>query len=380
MGRVLLGVDDTGRRVALKVVHSELAADPGFRERFRREVAMAASAPAWFTAPVLDADPDAQRPWLATAFVDGPSLQSYVTARGPLEEPGVAALAVRMADGLAALHSAGLVHRDLKPSNVLLADDGPRLIDFGISRAADTTALTQTGHVMGTAEYMSPEQAGGERDIGPAGDMFSLGSLLVFAATGRSPFASDSAAGSLYRITYSEPDLGALSGRVREAVHACLTKEPAGRPTAAQVRGLLRAAEAPADATVALPAPPPSPSPDGVSSTLVDVPAVVPAPLDAVPTGAGRPAGTAPAGTYPAFAAPPPPPARRRWLVPVAVAVAVLLLAGVGLAVFMPDRAAATPPRRPPPRGPARPPARRREPRSPTRRPMVISAPTGPAS
>ncbi|MBN9102030.1 MULTISPECIES: serine/threonine-protein kinase [unclassified Pseudonocardia] len=327
MGRVLLGVDDAGQRVALKLVHRELAADPGFRERFRREVQMAASAPAWFTAPVLDADPDAERPWLATAFVDGPSLQSYVTTQGPLGEQGLAALAERMADGLAALHAAGLVHRDLKPSNVLLADDGPRLIDFGISRAADTTSLTQTGHVMGTPEYMSPEQAGGERDIGPASDMFSFGSLLVFAATGRSPFAADSAAAALYRITYSEPDLGPLTGRVREVVHACLTKDPAGRPTASQVRGLLRAAGAAA----------PSPS-----STLVDVPAVVPAPpapvpLDAVPTGAGWPAGMPPAGMYPAYdaAPPPPPPARRPWLVPVAVAVAVLLLAGIGLGAFL---------------------------------------------
>ncbi len=346
MGRVLLGVDDAGRRVALKVVHRELAADPGFRERFRREVQMAASAPAWFTAPVLDADPDAERPWLATAFVEGPSLQSYVTTQGPLGEQGVAALAVRMAEGLAALHAAGLVHRDLKPSNVLLADDGPRLIDFGISRAADTTSLTQTGHVMGTPEYMSPEQAGGERDIGPSSDMFSLGSLLVFAATGRSPFAADSAAAALYRITYSEPDLGPLTGRVREVVHACLTKDAAGRPTASQVLGLLRAAE------VEVPAQPPSPT-----STLVDVPAVVPVPhdpvpLDAVPTGAGWPAEMPPAGMYPAYdAAPPPrtpPPARRPWLVPVAVAVAVLLLAGIGLGAFLLTRPRSTTVAQPP--------------------------------
>lgn len=348
MGRVLLGVDESGRRVALKVVHTELAAEPGFRERFRHEVQMAASAPAWFAAPVLDADPDAESPWLATEFVDGPSLQSYVTTHGPLGEPGVAALAVRMADGLVALHAAGLVHRDLKPSNVLLADDGPRLIDFGISRAADTTALTQTGHVLGTPEYMSPEQAGGERDIGPSSDMFSLGSLLVFAATGHSPFAADSAAAALYRIAYSEPDLGPLTGRVREAVHACLTKDPAGRPTSAQVRGLLRAAdmEVPADPPVALPAlSPPSPS-NGVSPTLVGVPAVDPVPLDVVPTGAGWPSEMPPAGMYPAFdagvPARTPPPARRRWLIPVAVGVAVLLLAGVGLAVLMLTRGGST--------------------------------------
>jgi eukaryotic-like serine/threonine-protein kinase len=337
MGRVLLGVDEDGRRAALKIVHAELAADPGFRERFRREVQMAASAPPWFTAPVLDADPDAERPWLATEFVEGPSLQSYVTGQGPLTEQGVTALAVRMADGLVALHAAGLVHRDLKPSNVLLADDGPRLIDFGISRAADTTSLTQTGHVMGTPEYMSPEQAGGARDIGPASDMFSFGSLVVFAATGRSPFAADSAAGSLYRIVYSEPDLGPLAGRVREAVQACLTKDPAGRPAASQVRGLLRAADAEnqveAEPTEVLPA-----TPSLVKAGMVGPNATLPAGLPAV----GAPQAPPPIGSPPIGSpAPGPPPngrppaaARPRWLVPVAVLVAALLGAGITFGVM----------------------------------------------
>jgi eukaryotic-like serine/threonine-protein kinase len=334
MGRVLLGIDESGRRAALKIVHAELAADPGFRERFRREVQMAAAAPPWFTAPVLDADPDAAQPWLATQFVVGPSLRSYVTDQGQLTEQGVTALAVRMAEGLVALHAAGLVHRDLKPSNVLLADDGPRLIDFGISRAADTTALTQTGHVMGTPEYMSPEQAGGARDIGPASDMFTFGSLLVFAATGRSPFAADSAAGSLYRIVYSEPDLGPLSGRVREAVQACLTKDPAGRPTAAQVRGLLRAADA--ENQVA-------PEPTEVLSTGPLVPATPPTlvgltPDSTLPGGvpvAARP----PPARMPTFPPPPPPPPARAtrppWLIPVAAIVAVVFVASVALGVAL---------------------------------------------
>lgn len=391
MGRVLLGVDDAGRRVALKVVHPELAADPGFRERFRREVQMAASAPAWFTAPVLDADPDAERPWLATAYVEGPSLQTYVAEQGPLGEQGVAALAVRMADGLVALNAAGLVHRDLKPSNVLLADDGPRLIDFGISRAADTTALTQTGHVMGTPEYMSPEQAGGERDIGPASDMFSFGSLLVFAASGRSPFAADSAAASLYRIAYSEPDLGPLTGRVHEAVHACLTKDPAGRPTASQVRGLLQSADDQAGATVVA-GPPPAAA---ASPTLVGAPVQTrPMPLDVVPTGAGWPSEMPPAGMYPSYDEPtvtaPPPPARRRWLVPAAVAVVVLLLGGVGLAVVLLNRSGGTTVAGPAPvpssapDTPARAPARRAipppAPPSSTPRPTAGSAPARPGS
>lgn len=243
MGRVLLGVDDTGRRVALKVVHAEFATDPGFRERFRREVQMAARAPVWFTAPVLDSDPDAERPWLATAYVEGPSLQAYIAEQGPLGAAGALALAIQLADGLVALHGAGLVHRDLKPSNVLLAADGPRLIDFGISRAIDSTTMTQTGQLLGTPAYMSPEQAMGDREIGPPSDMFSFGALMVHAATGRSPFAAETATGALFRIVSAEPDLGALTGRLREVVQACLAKDPAARPSAVQVRGRLRDAE-----------------------------------------------------------------------------------------------------------------------------------------
>lgn len=243
MGRVLLGVDDSGRRVALKVVHAELAADAGFRERFRREVQMAAAAPAWFTAPVIDSDPEAERPWLATAYVEGPSLQAFIAEQGPLGAAGVTALAIRLADGLAALHGVGLVHRDLKPSNVLLADDGPRLIDFGISRAIDSTQLTQTGQLIGTPAYMSPEQAMGDREIGPPSDMFSFGALVAHAASGRSPFAADTATGALLRVLQAEPELGALTGRVREVVQACLAKDPAARPTAVQARGRLREAE-----------------------------------------------------------------------------------------------------------------------------------------
>ncbi len=347
MGRVLLGVDETGRRAAVKVVHADLAADPGFRERFRREVQMAASAPPWFTAPVLDADPDAERPWLATQYIEGPSLQSYVTAQGPLGEHGIIALAVRMADGLAALHAAGLVHRDLKPSHVLLAEDGPRLIDFGISRAADTTSLTRTGHLMGTPEYMSPEQAGGARDIGPASDMFSFGALLVFAATGRSPFAADSPAGSVYRIVHSEPDLGPLSGRVREAVQACLAKDPAGRPAAAQVRGLLRAAEAQnqvaGEPTEVLRG---GPVPAGPAPTLVGMAA---AGQDATTPGGVPPVTSArplPPGGFAPYAPPPlPAPQRTRpgWLIPVAAAVAALLVAGVVIGAVVLSRGSGTP-------------------------------------
>ena len=158
MGRVLLGVDRNGEHAACKIVHPELAADRGFRERFRREVRMAGSAPRWFTAPVLDADPDDDPPWLATEFVEGPSLAARVLSGGPLDPEELTLLARRLATGLAALHRSGLVHRDIKPSNILLSPAGPRLIDFGIARAADQTSLTATGHVLGTPAYMSPEQ------------------------------------------------------------------------------------------------------------------------------------------------------------------------------------------------------------------------------
>ena len=319
IGRVLLGVDETGRRAALRIVHRELAADAGFRERFRREVRMASTAPPWFTAPVLDADPDAELPWLATAFVEGPSLQDYVSGQGPLGEQGTEALAVRMADGLVALHGAGLVHRDLTPSNVLLAQDGPRLIDFGLARAADGTALTRTGHLMGTPEYMSPEQASGAPEVGPAGDMFSFAALVAFAATGRSPFAADSTAGTLYRVVHSEPDPGPLSGPLREAVVRCLAKDPAARPTAEQVRDML----AGAPVTVGSAAVDPAQAPTVMTTTAP--PTVIGAPV--VPH---HPGPAHHPGPTPTAAAHPP---RRRWPTVLAIVLAAVAGAGIALAV-----------------------------------------------
>lgn len=245
MGQVFLAADRAGRKIALKVVHHELATDPGFRERFRREARMAASAPAWFTAPVLGADPGAERPWLATAFVEGPSLQAHVDEHGPLRDDEIAWIAERMAAGLAAMHAGGLVHRDLKPANVLMGPDGPRLIDFGIARAVDATTMTRTGHLLGTPSFMSPEQVAGSRDVGPASDVFALGAVVAFAATGRSPFAADSTAGSLYRVAQAKPDLDGLSGRTRDIVQACLVRDPQSRPTAAALRDTIRDGVAP---------------------------------------------------------------------------------------------------------------------------------------
>src|SRR5215470_7724915 len=181
MGQVFLGRSPGGRLVAVKVIRAELAGDPGFRARFAREVASARMVSGVFTAPVVDADPSAPLPWLVTGYVNGLSLAEAVAGHGALPVASVLALAAGLAEGLGAVHAAGVVHRDLKPSNVLLAADGPRVIDFGISRAVDATHLTSAGMVVGSPGFMSPEQAEGN-PVGPASDVFSLGAVLVFAA------------------------------------------------------------------------------------------------------------------------------------------------------------------------------------------------------
>ncbi|MFE1319447.1 serine/threonine-protein kinase [Kitasatospora phosalacinea] len=237
MGEVFLGRTAGGRTVAVKTVRQEFAADREFRQRFRQEVAAAQRVGGRWTAPVLDADTEGPQPWVATGYVAGPSLTDAVHRFGALPPDTVRALGTGLADALEAVHALGLVHRDVKPSNVLLALDGPRLIDFGISRALDaTSALTRSGYVVGSPGFMSPEQAKG-RPSGPAGDVFGFGAVLAFAATGRAPFGEqDSAAGLLYRIVHEEPELGGLDGDLLGLVRACLDKEPERRPTPAQAR------------------------------------------------------------------------------------------------------------------------------------------------
>ena len=234
MGQVFLGRSAGGRPVAVKVVRAHLATDPEFRERFRREIAVARKVSGVYTSPVIDADVDGPTPWLATAYVDGPSLADAVSEHGPLSPTSVRALAAGLAEGLNAIHAAGVVHRDLKPANVLLADDGPRVIDFGISQAAEASALTRTGLVVGSPGFMSPEQAEG-REVGPPSDVFSLGAVLAFAATGEGPFGSGSTPALVYRVVYSPPNLDRLPAEVRPLIERCLAKDPAQRPTAAQV-------------------------------------------------------------------------------------------------------------------------------------------------
>ena len=231
MGQVFLGLSAGGRLVAVKVIRAELAADPEFRARFRREVAAARKVSGLFTAAVVDADLDRPVPWLATAYVAGPSLAQAVTDHGPLPAASVLALAAGLAESLTAIHAAGVVHRDLKPSNVLLAGDGPRVIDFGISHAAEATSLTRAGFVMGSAGFMSPEQAQGS-DVGPASDVFSLGAVLVFAATGEGPFGAGSTAALVYRVVHGPANLGGVPGEVRPLAERCLAKDPGQRPTA----------------------------------------------------------------------------------------------------------------------------------------------------
>jgi hypothetical protein len=238
MGRVYLGLSPGGRAAAIKVIRSELAQDPEFRARFRREVAVARQVSGLYTAPVLDADADGPEPWLATAYVPGPSLADAVSQHGPLPAPSVLMLAAGLAEALSAIHSAGVVHRDLKPANVLLADDGPRVIDFGISRAAEGSSLTHTGLVVGSPGFMSPEQAEG-REVGPPSDIFSLGAVLAFAATGRGPFGSGSTPALVYRVVHDVPQLDLVPAEIRPLIERCLAKDPAGRPTAA---GLLAGA------------------------------------------------------------------------------------------------------------------------------------------
>ena len=206
MGRVFLGVSAVGRPVAVKIIHAELAADPEFRARFSIEVAAARKVSGLFTALVVDADLDAPVPWLATAYVAGPSLSEAVRDRGPLSVTSVLALAAGLAKSLTAIHAAGVVHGDLKPSNVLLALDGPRVIDFGISQAVEAAPLARAGLVVGTPSFMSPEQAAG-KEVGPLSDVFSLGAVLAFAATGRKPFGAGQAAAVLERVVCDAPSL-----------------------------------------------------------------------------------------------------------------------------------------------------------------------------
>lgn len=230
MGEVYLAHSPSGRAVAVKIIREELAAKPGFRERFTREVQAARQVSGAFTAPVLDADTEGSTPWMATQYVDGPTLADVVNNRGSLSADEVWRLASGLCEALRDIHRAGLVHRDLKPGNILLAEDGPRVIDFGISRVVDATTLTQSGQILGTPLFMAPEQFRTPRDAGPAADVFALGSVLVYAATGHGPFDADTPYAIAWNAVHEDPNLTGLPESLRPVVEPCLRKDPTERP------------------------------------------------------------------------------------------------------------------------------------------------------
>lgn len=250
MGVVHLARSASGLRLAVKVVHQQYAADPEFRARFRQEVAAARRVSGAFTAPVVDADPDAERPWMATSYIPGPTLAEQVKNNGPLSPAELRRLTAGLAEALRDIHRAGVVHRDLKPGNVLLTDNGPKVIDFGISRAVDSDLRTETGKLIGSPPYMAPEQFQRPREVGPAADVFALGSLLVHAATGRGPFDSDSPYIVAYGVVHDEADLVGLPPDLAPLVGRCLAKDPEKRPTPDEIMSELRPPSYEADAFI----------------------------------------------------------------------------------------------------------------------------------
>ena len=248
MGIVYLGESPDGQKVAVKLIRPDFAGDPEYRARFRREVKAARLVSGSRTAAVLDADPDANPPWMVTEYVQGPSLDAKVKSDGPLDPAAVHQLATALAEGLHAIHSHGLIHRDLKPLNIIMADDGPRIIDFGIAKtvgASSDPRLTATGMVVGTPAFLSPEQFDGDSPVGPASDIFSLGSVLAFAATGRFPFDARGFTATSYAIVNKPPDLRPLGGPLVDIITACLAKDPASRPTAHDLLTYLPAHQVP---------------------------------------------------------------------------------------------------------------------------------------
>lgn len=324
MGRVFLAEDAEGHRVALKLVHEEFTADPEFRRRFSREVEAAGKVLSFFTVPLVDSDADAETPWLATQYVPGPSLTAAVRRDGPLPVERLCSLAAALGEALIVIHAAGIVHRDLKPSNVLLADDGPRVIDFGIARAADSEELTGAGHALGTFGYAPPEQVVAEEPVGPAGDVFSLGGVLLFAATGRAPFGEGPPAVLAYRTVYEEPEFDGLPEELTALVRRCLAKDPALRPAPREVIAAARAAQSRIRVG---PGPVPARTNDEPTSYRI----APPAPPSPVVPGSRPDPGTT--------AGPQPRPRRRRGALTTATAaVAVVALAVAGV-IYLPDLA-----------------------------------------
>ncbi|MFJ3972357.1 PQQ-binding-like beta-propeller repeat protein [Streptomyces parvus] len=314
MGVVHLARSASGMQLAVKVVHAPYAADPEFRARFRQEVAAARRVSGAFTAPVVDADPEADRPWMATLYVPGPTLAEQVKRNGPMSPAALRRLTAGLAEALRDIHRAGVIHRDLKPSNVLLTDGGPKVIDFGISRPYDSDLRTETGKLIGSPPYMAPEQFQRPREVGAPVDVFALGAVIVHAATGRGPFDSDSPYIVAYQVVHDQPDLGGVPEELAPLVARCLAKDPADRPTPDEVMAALGPPSYEAEAFVP------------AQRRRAVVAAAVPAVPDGERDGSEE-------DTHVRAA----PPVRRRWLprARLVVAAAVLLLvAGAGAGAY----------------------------------------------
>ena len=240
MGNVYLSFSPGGYPLAIKIVKQVFADDPEFRRRFRREITAAQQVQGYYTAPVRDAGPDYEIPWFATVYIAGPSLQTAVAEHGPFPAFSVFRLLAGASEGISAVHAAGLIHRDLKPANVLLADDGPRVIDFGVAHAASSSTLTGAGVAIGTPAYMAPEQVRGK--VTEATDVFALGHLGLLAATGHNAFGEGNPDALFYRILNEPPDLEGCPGELRDIVARCLAKDPAERPQVSEVTALASAA------------------------------------------------------------------------------------------------------------------------------------------
>lgn len=238
MGVVYLAETRTGRKLALKAILKEYVQDPEFRTRFRAEVATAMKVRGRFLATVIDADPEGAQPWLAVEYVAGPSLTAVVRAQGPLPEPDVRRVVAGVAEALRSVHQAGIVHRDLKPSNILLGQEGPFVIDFGIAKALDTTSLTRTGLKVGTPSFMAPEQVRGSIST-PAADVWALGAVALYAATGQRAFGEGDTTVVYYRVVHEEPDLSTCPAWLLPLVQACLAKDPEARPSLQEVLDFL---------------------------------------------------------------------------------------------------------------------------------------------
>jgi serine/threonine protein kinase len=323
MGVVYLARGRRARQVAIKVPRADLARDPAFRERFRREAQAASAVAARCTAGVLEIAADGKRPYIVTEYVDGPTLHAAVTADGPLVGSDLAAFAVGVAEALAALHTAGVTHRDLTPGNVVLGRWGPKVIDFGIARADDASTLTQTGIRIGTPAWMAPEQARGQR-VTSAADTFSWGTLVAFAGTGRHPFGGGRTDAVIYRIVHEQPDLLGLEPTLTPLVERALAKDPSARPAPAELLAAITPIEAAlerASAGAATAAP----------ESIATVPSTATRVLTAPPTESRRRVPSTPSPSWVSSR-------RRRW--PRALALTALVLVagsalGAGIAFFL---------------------------------------------